>query len=298
MKNILVAAAVVLFAAVGAQAQNNEVLTFTRIARDARTSGLAGAGSASVSSAAYASFTNAAVIPFYDGSFDVAATGQRLTPFLGGSTGISLGGSYNFGRIGVTLGGLVQLERPDYDGFRPTEYQVNVGLGYKFTSWLGAGVNARFVGQGLFPGKSNLGFNFDVLLLAAPVKGLTLTAGVANIGNSIQDTQRYDYPQPASIKFAAAYLLGLGKHGLEFMLDEDYYFFGKQNAVAAGLEYNFDKLVFARAGYRYATAGCAYPSHLGVGLGFQYWGIRLDVSYLTLSEVYGNTIAVSLGYRF
>ena len=40
------------------------------------------------------------------------------------------------------------------------------------------------------------------------------------------------------------------------------------------------------------------PSHLALGLGFQYAGFRLDASFLTASPLLGNTLHVGIGYTF
>ena len=292
-------AAFVLLSSLGVRAQGQEVLSFTRIERNPRASALAGAGAASVSGAAYASFSNSAIIPFYEGGGDFAAGYEYWAPSLGAAHAMNVAGAYNFGPVGVSLGGVYQLEQADYDGYRPSEMQINAGLGARFLSWLGLGINVRYVRENLFQGYSHNGFGVDALLLFAPVKGLTLTSGVANIGSVVKDSADNQYHQPTSIKAAAAYNLQIGlKNALEFMLDEDYFIYGKSNAISFGMEYSYDKMVFARLGYRIASEKASYPSHLGLGLGAQYKGFRLDVSYLTLSEAIGNTVAVGLGYRF
>jgi len=292
---ILLAAAVPMMAA----AQSAETLTFTRIDRNPRTSALAGAGAASVSNVAYASFTNAAVVPFYGKTLDVAAGYQYWAPALGAASGLHLGVSGKVGIWGVTGGILYQAEQPDVDGFRPGELQANLGAGVRFTDWLGLGLNLRYARQALFAGKSISGYGMDLMLLARPVKGLTLTGGVAGLGTSVKDASGNSYSQPASVKLAGAYALTFAEqHTVEVMMDADYYLFGKSVTVSAGLEYNFKEMVYARAGYRRAAENAPYPTHLGVGLGVQFFGVRLDVSYLTASEVIGNSLAVGLGYRF
>lgn len=297
-KSILVAA-VALLSSAGAFAQKQEVLTFTRIERNPRASALAGAGAASLSRAAYASFTNAAIIPFYEKTGDFAAGYQYWAPSLGASHAVNAAGAFKFGAVGVALGGVYQMEQPDFDGFRPSALQVNAGFGAQIASWLGFGVNARFVRENLFQGKSNNAFGADVMVLVAPVQGLSVTAGVANLGSSIKDQLKNEYPQPASLRVAAAYRLAFAKmHAVEVMVDEDYYYNSKTNAVAFGAEYGFNDMVFARVGYRLASQGAAYGSHLGVGLGVQYAGFRLDVSYLTASEVIGNSLCAGLGFSF
>ena len=299
MKKALVLTILGLFTAVAMQAQVNEFLTFTRIDRNPRTAALAGAGTASASNVAYASFNNAAVVPFYEKHGDFGVGYQSWAPKTAAVNAFNFGGAYNFGRFGIAAGVLYQMEKPDFDGFVPSALQVNLGAGVKILDWLGLGVNVRFAQDNLFQGMSYNGFAADALVLFHPVKGLNLTAGVSNIGNKVYSQSGNEYPQPASIKAAAAYLLEIGtKNSIEFMVDEDYYINSKANAVSFGMEYTFNQIVYARAGYRIATEKAPFASHLAVGLGVQLFGVRLDVSYLTLSEAIGNTLAVGLGYRF
>ncbi|MBR4734806.1 MAG: PorV/PorQ family protein [Bacteroidales bacterium] len=301
MKNVrkAILIAVVALFSIEVYAQQQEVLTFTRIERSPRAAALAGAGAASVGSAAYASFTNSAIIPFYDGKGDFAAGWEYWAPALGAANAMSAAGAYNFGPVGVSLGGVYQMEQPYGDGFKPSEFQVNLGVGVKVLPWLGFGLNARYAQETIFQGYSNKGFGMDVMALFAPVKGLTVVAGAANIGTKVQDSAGNGFPQPMSILAAAAYNLEIGtRNFLEFMLDENYYLASGTNAVSFGMEYSFDHIAFARIGYRIASNNAAYPSHLSFGLGAQFKGFRIDVSYLTLSEVIGNTVAIGLGYRF
>lgn len=301
MKNIgtIILVVALALSSIELRAQQQEVLSFSRIERNPRAAGLAGAGAASVGSTAYASFVNSAIIPFSNSNADFAAGYQYWAPSLGAAHAINLAGAYRIGNIGLSLGGVYQMEQKDFDGFRPAEIQVGAGFGIRVLPWLGLGVNARYVQENLFQGYSQRGFGLDAMAFFAPVWGLTLTAGVANIGSSVKSNAGSSYPQPASIVVAAAYILGVdSKNFLEFMLDENYFLFSRTNAVSFGVEYSYDHIAFARVGYRIASEGTVYPSHLSLGLGAQYKGFRLDVSYLTLSEVIGNSVAVGLGYRF
>ena len=63
-----------------------------------------------------------------------------------------------------------------------------------------------------------------------------------------------------------------------------------------GAEYAYNKTFYARAGYRLAGKKALIPSHLGLGVGLQFRGFRLEASYLTASELLGNTL--NLGVAF
>ena len=288
-----------LISSMGAIAQTPEALTFSKIERSPREAALAGAGAASLGSTAYASFVNSAIIPFSNNTADFAAGYEYWAPSLGAANAINLAGAYMIGNIGLSLGGVYQMEQPDFDGYRPGEIQINAGVGVRVLDWLGFGLNVRYLRENIFEGYANNGFGVDAMALFVPVKGLSVSAGVVNLGGGIKDSAGNKYPQPSSLKLAAAYRLGINaQNALEFMLDEDYFWASRSNAVSFGMEYSYARMVYARVGYRIATSGAAYPSHLGLGLGAEYKGFRLDVSFLTLSEAIGNSVAIGLGYRF
>jgi hypothetical protein len=129
------------------------------------------------------------------------------------------------------------------------------------------------------------------------LNGFNVAAGVANLGSGVTSAKGNVSKLPSSARLAASYELPVGPGTLAAALDADYYFSGKLG-VSAGVHYGFKDLVFVRAGYRYATAGAAFPSHLALGLGVKWKGVGLDVSYLTANAQIGNSLCAGLSYRF
>lgn len=289
MRRIVAITVLALLGVLPLWAQQSETLVFTRIERNPRTAALAGAGAASVRDVAYASFQNAAKVPFYAGKADFAA-GYHLWS-LEKASSIHAGAAYRLGVVGLSFGGIYQFNDP--------ALQLNLGVGARLAHWLSVGVNLRLAQQTLFPGQAISGFNADVMLLARASRSLSFAAGVVNIGNNIKDSYSNDYPQPASLKLAADYLLAFARvHTLEFMLDMDYFLFSKGISLSVGAEYAYNNMLFVRAGYRAASVQTVYPSHLALGLGFQFAGVRLEASWLTASQRIGNSLSLGLGYRF
>ena len=94
-------------------------------------------------------------------------------------------------------------------------------------------------------------------------------------------------------KVGAAYHIG----GFQASAEVDYLFAG---AIMAGIgaEYGFKDIAFIRAGFHYGDAQKAIPTYASVGLGVQYWGVRLDATWITASSVLGNSLGFSLSYSF
>ena len=124
-----------------------------------------------------------------------------------------------------------------------------------------------------------------------------MAAGVANFGSGVKSESGQASPLPSSARLAASYELALGPGTLGAALDADYYFAGKFG-VSAGLQYGLWDMIYARAGYRYASQGAVYPSHLALGLGFRWKWLCLDVYYLTANAQLGGSLGAGLSIRF
>lgn len=296
---------VLLLSGLSAYAQKGaEVLPFIRIDRDPATAAMATAGTASSSGIAWSSFKNSAVIPFYQKKMDVAFSYQLWGPSSAASTNnLNLGLGYKVGdRFGISVGGAFQMAKPytviegsgniTEETFTPKDLLIGLGVGFKLTDFLSLGANLRFANQTNAEDAKLSSFGGDVFVLYRAMDALNISAGVASLG-----TKAGGYGIPASVKVAADYALGFGKSALQADLDVDYYFSGNFGA-AAGLQYGWNDMLFARAGYRFATPACVLPSFATLGLGVRFAGVSIDLAYLTANKILGNTLTLGLGYSF
>lgn len=309
MKRILLTAVAVLMVLVPALAQQGDALPFTRIERDPVTAGMAGASVASGSTVAYSAFRNAALLPFASMErVDAAVSFQQWSPDVAKTTNLQAGVAYKISdRMGVSVGFASQsgeaYDQLNADGsvgdsYTPKDLVAALGLGFGLSEKLSLGVNARYAKQDLAPETSFSGVSGDVYVLYRPAQALNLTAGLSTLGTSVKSATKKNFSQPASLLVAGSYDYQLAEdHSLQANLTADYYFSGNYGA-AVGVEYAWKGMVYGRAGYRVASKEAVIPSHLGIGLGAKWNGIRLDVSYLTASKALGNTLAVGLGYSF
>ena len=275
-----------------------DALTFTRIDRNPITSALAGAGSASVGNTAWSAFSNASVLPFYEGTLDAAVSYQNWAPGLWKAMHVNAGVAYKVTpQLGVSLGYALQKEA-ELDGFKPTDQVIALGLAYGLGDKWAIGVNGRYAIQQLTGSVRYSGFSGDAFVAFQPTDALRLTAGVSTLGTAVSSASGKAYTQPAFAKIAADWVIALGgSHAIELVADGDYFFSGNF-AAAAGLQYSWKDMVFLRGGYRYASEACVIPTHAALGAGFKFAGFRLDVSWLTASEALGNTICLGLAYGF
>ena len=304
MKKIFsyVAGAMLLLIPVASDAQ---VLPFTAADYDAASLGTAGANLTGTTSIVHSALVNAAAIPFSSAKMDVAAGYAMWKPTSGNV--LNVAGAYNAnGKFGVALGFVYGMD-PAYkissnsgsvskETFSPSEMQINAGLAWRFLPNVSLGANIGYAGNALAPEVSYGAVNADVFLMAK-YSDFRVTAGVVNMGGKVESAKGDEFPLPTS----AALGLGYGKvfaekHGVDVMVDADYFFKGGV-AAAFGATYAFDDMVFVRAGYRYGGQ-TVVPSYASIGAGVKYMGIKLDLAYLIASEALGNTLALSFGYTF
>ena len=308
MRRLLPTALALFLTAVSLHAQGSEALSFIRIDRNPVTSAFAGAGSASVGNAAWSAFSNASVLPLYDGTLDAAVSFQRWAPALSGGMHWNAGVAFKVSpRLGLSLGYArqrgVEMELLDEFGqpagrTRPSDQLLAFGLAFGLGEKWALGVNGKYALQRLTESVRLSGFCGDVFASFEPIDALRFTAGVSSIGPKVKSKGGSSYPLPTSVKVAADWRLGFAeKFSVDFLADADY-FFSHNVGVSVGTELAWNRMAFLRAGYRYASAGCVLPGHVALGAGFRFSGFHLDVSWLTASPALGNTISAGLGYAF
>lgn len=302
MKKILyIAGALMLLVPAVSHAQ---ALPFVAAETDAASLGTAGAGLVETSSVADASFSNAAVIPFSDNKLDASVGYTMWQP--SSSNILNVGVAYNVkSKFGVALGVHYGMN-PSYDVtnesgavagvFAPKDIHVNAGLAWRFLPFLSLGANIGYATSSLAEGHSYGALAADVFAMAK-FGGFRVTAGVANVGTTVKSASGAEFCIPGSIAVGAGYgKVFAEKHGIDVLVDADYYFSGWM-AVAAGAAYTFNDLFSVRAGYRYGGES-PVPSYASVGAGVKILGIKFDVAYLIASGPVKNTLALSLGYAF
>ena len=308
MRRLLPTALALFVAAVSLHAQGAEALPFIRIDRNPVTSAFAGAGSASMANVAWSAFSNASVLPLYDGTLDAAVSFQRWAPALSGGTLWNAGVAYKIApRLGLSVGYSrlrgVEMEELDIYGqeagrFRPSDQEFAFGLAFGLGEKWALGVNGKYALQRLSVSTRFSGFCGDVFALFQPLADLRFTAGISSFGPKVKSQSGGSYSLPTSAKVAADWCLRFtDAFCMDILADADYFFIGEYG-VSAGMELAWNRMAFLRAGYRYATPGCVLPGHVALGAGFRFSGFRVDVSWLTASPTLGNTLSAGLGFAF
>lgn len=272
-----------------------QAVPFLNIPSDARTAAMGGTGIA-LEKGAFTLDNNMATSAMTHRTAAFGANFWSWAPSTSALKLINASGYYRFGKFAVALGGKYCMEKPfdvvsavgkPLGTYTPSSFTLGAGFAYRIIDPLAVGVTLRYVSANYYE-------NIKEGTVAADINatfskgGLRAAVGVANLGGKIKGS-----PLPAMAKVGAAYHIG----GFQASAEVDYLFAG---AIMAGIgaEYGFKDIAFIRAGFHYGDAQKAIPTYASVGLGVQYWGVRLDATWITASSVLGNSLGFSLSYSF
>lgn len=270
----------------------------------------AGAGKAQTTVAgpatAFALETNTAAMALGESKVQAGVSYGIWQPSYSKDNVIGAGATAKFGSkfaVGLSFKkfGMPSYETINSDGqigdtFTPGELSAGIGAAYSITDWLSVGVTGKMTNSKLAENASTNVFGADAALY---FKKDALSAGLSvnNIGGKV-NYGGADYDQPMLARIGAAYRLGNQEaSAVTPSIEADVLFKGGFMA-GVGVEYSFKDMLFVRGGFHYGDKEKAIPTYASLGLGVKFFGVTLDVAYLTASDVLGNSLSFGLGYRF
>ena len=305
--NRTIALALSLALSISVSYAQSDAMPFLRIARDPASAGMGFAGAASTSGTAWSAFRNASVIPLSESRMDIGLGWQSWAPQGAKSNNINFGSAFRIReKFGLAVGAAYQggesYSRIDETGkasgtFSPGEMIVGGGLGFEIIDGLALGVNMRYASQKLAKDASYSAVCGDAFVTYR-LKSLNISAGASSLGTSVKGANGTSYSLPASATLGLDWTAGFAEvHSVKIAADADYFFSGAVGA-AAGVQYSFKDMIFARAGYHYGSDASPLPSFATVGLGVKFAGVQLNAAYLLASEALAGTLTIGLGYSF
>lgn len=291
-------------AAVSAQ---DLALISSQIINDPVNLATAGAASASSKNISMAAFGNAAAMAFHEGTGDIQVSYERWAPAGITSSRISFGEGMRLGKtFCLSIAGVYGMGQ-DYEiiddrgvpsgSFKTSDMMIGAGVGIAASPNFGIGLNFRFANEKLYDDASVKAVMIDGSLMYHK-DGLNISAGLRSLGPKVKDHSENEFSIPGAANIAAYYDIAPSEeHSIGFGADGNYFFNGGIS-FAAGAQYAWKDMVFARAGYHYGSKDAPLPQYLSLGLGAKYYGVSINLSYLTLNKAIGNTLALSLGYSF
>ena len=206
---------------------------------------------------------------------------------------------------GLKLKGYDMLGEPTKD-YQPYNWTINLGYAYM----IGNGFSAYAVGNVIFShlsknavgGAFTIGASYQKSTTTAGNKSanLMLDAKVGAIGPQLDYGNGNKTTMPTYVAVGGALTVDVAdKHQVGGAWSTRYFFRPSEYKVlmlGAGLEYTYNKMVSLRAGYEYGDRNL---SHLTMGAGFKYGGLRLNGAYMLKTANAGSSYCtIGLGYDF
>jgi len=286
-------------------------LPFSRYGHNPVTDAMGGADILSTSSLAWASYSNVAALPFSEKRGDVGVSYQLWNPH--GTDYFSVGGGFNLrNKIGITAGitgGIGNLRDVVINGenkgkYRQKDFQFNAGVSWRFVDFLSAGANVRYIGEKSSSDFSAGTISSDIYLMF-DLWGIKAAAGVTNLGGRISDLDNFSLPSSATLAIGYDHTFN-EVHYLEVEAKGDYYFANKKFDIqdplsfSVGAGYSYRDRISVRGGYHYGDKKSVLPSYGTAGIGTEFIGIHLDLTYYiaTKESPLRNNLSIGIGYRF
>lgn len=307
----IVSAAIFIFSFGKINAQNVPA-TFLDINPDPYMTGMANAGSAMYATP-YAIWNNNASTVFSENKMDIGVSYGIWQPDYAGNNVISAAGYDNINKFMSVSAGIKYFAHKSYDivdenGIHlgkesPNEMIAGVGLALRFAKVVSLSANLNYV-------LSNMGKTYKSNGVSANIGAMVnldfmrIGLTVSNLGTNIKYDDAKSYTMPANLKLGTSTTQKFGeqgKHELSASLQAGMVLSYNTFFAELGAEYIYDDMVRIAAGYHYGDSKKYIPEYISLGLGFKYWRISLNASYLLglpSDSPIGNTFSVGLGYSF
>ena len=323
-RNILAwgAGALLAMGALSATAQVSRPLNVLETNPDARTSALADVMSTRADRMSL--FVSPAALLGSDKTFGAEVSSQiypKIEGLKGQTFQINAVAGYRFlDRHAVTIGYRYQgmpeavyfdMSNPaaQMQTVRPFDWALDLGYGIRlgkgFSLSASGNVIASWIGKGAYTFSGSIGAFYQTKISHPDTEPFDFSAGlkINDLGQPINyKGPANSYAVPASLQLGTELGFSLGgKNHMDVLAGGRYFFLPKDATLlllGVGAEYDYDDLLFARAGYQYGQKGLSFAT-LGAGakvLG----GLTFDFSYrFSTSKVTGANIwSVGVGYEF
>lgn len=312
-KSILfvVSAVILIFSFWKANAQNIPAV-FLNINPDPHIMGLANAGSAMYATP-YAIWNNTASTVFSENKMDVGVSYGMWQPDYVGANVISAAGYGNVTKFMSVSGGIKYFSHKSYDitddngvrleKYAPKEMTAGIGLAFKFASIVSLSANVNYVLSDMVKEHKSNGISADFGAMVN-LKFMRVGVTASNIGTKLNYGGSAAYSLPANVKLGVSTTQKLGQndaHEVSASLQGGMVFNYSSFFGEFGVEYKYHDMICAAIGYHYGDANKYIPQYFSLGLGFKYWRISLNASYLvglSSGSPISNTFSVGLGYSF
>lgn len=271
------------------------------------TLGKGASGYATSSDISWASIENPSAVSFSEKKFDASLLYNMWAPKGVKTSNAGIGLASNLSdKFGISVSFLYSkgesytysdINNYQGDTFTPKDMRLALGFSYKPVSNIGLGVNAGYIRSALSPDNSYSVFNGGIYA-TGNFSGYKVMLAVKNINSGLatESGTKIFLPMSAGVSVAKDFVFS-EVHTLTPTLDLDC-FFSPAFSAAVGAQYSWKDMVFARAGFHFGTEKSPLPTFASLGLGAKFYGVKLNLAYVTLNEYIGNSLSLGLGYEF
>ena len=202
--------------------------------------------------------------------------------------------------VGFNVTTISDIEVREKPGDPITKFNANyffgsLSTGFRIVEDLDFGATVKYLYEGLFNDEST-GYGLDFgLNYLTPVKGLTASAVLKNIG-SMGKLRVESTKLPSELRFGGAYNFGLESSRLDFVVAAEFQKYLETDDIHfdAGGEIIYNQAFAARVGYQ---SGYESRDFTG-GVGIMWGNFRLDYAYMPFSLGLGNANLFSVQFKF
>ena len=179
--------------------------------------------------------------------------------------------------------------------FNANYFFGSLSSGFSVITDLDFGATIKYLYEGLLNNESS-GYGFDFgLNFFTPVKGLTASAVIKNIG-TMSELRVEKTKLPSEFRLGGAYNFGFSTAKLDFILAAEFqkYLETDDIHINGGGEIIYNQTFAARVGYQ---SGYEARNFTG-GIGIMWGNLRLDYAYMPFSLGLGNANLFSIQFKF
>lgn len=173
------------------------------------------------------------------------------------------------------------------------DYLIVLGYAHKLIPMFPMGINIKWLSSTLVDEETARAFAADLgILYNPPVQGFSIGLAVRNLGQKLTYIEEGDF-LPLIASAGIAYRHSLGNQNILFSVDAPYRVYDAILTPAVGCEYDWEKKLQLRAGYKFNSDDTGLT--LGMGIGIQHYTIHYAFG---MSDELNSSHRVSFDVKF
>lgn len=179
--------------------------------------------------------------------------------------------------------------------FTARDFSTGISIAFMFDDNLFVGATAKYLFEKIYVNNAD-GYAFDLgVRYQTDIPNLSTGFAVTNLG-SMRALKIESIKLPALMRLGAAYVMPLGFLSGNLLIEADgaTVFREKKFTLNVGVEADYQRIVFLRAGYQTVSDIKGFSG----GIGAVYSQFRFDYGFTPFQNDFGSSQTISLSYQF